>query len=79
MLEQRAAGVLLAMVTALLIGVSSLCYVAIGSTRNEQVAYKDYYISVETLLDSLGIDCDHPIFETEVGKTYLEKKQLVDE
>ena len=32
--------------------------------------YKNYYISTETLLDSLGVECDDSIFKTKVGSDY---------
>lgn len=40
--------------------------------------YENYYIATETLLDSLGIDCDDPIFKTDVGNKYLINKYNVD-
>ena len=40
--------------------------------------YEDYYIATETLLDSLGIDCDDPIFKTDAGNKYLINKYNVD-
>ena len=40
--------------------------------------YENYYIATETLLDSLGIDCDDPIFKTDAGNKYLINKYNVD-
>lgn len=40
--------------------------------------YKNYYISTETLLDSLGVECDDSIFNTKVGRDYLIHKNKVD-
>lgn len=40
--------------------------------------YENYYIATETLLDSLGIDCDDSIFETDAGAEYLIHKYNVD-
>lgn len=40
--------------------------------------YENYYIATETLLDSLGIDCDDPIFKTDAGNKYLINKYNID-
>ena len=40
--------------------------------------YENYYIATETLLDSLGVDCDDSIFETDAGAEYLIHKYNVD-
>lgn len=40
--------------------------------------YENYYIATETLLDSLGVDCDNSIFETDAGAEYLIHKYNVD-
>ena len=40
--------------------------------------YENYYIATETLLDSLGFDCDNPIFETDAGAEYLIHKYNED-
>lgn len=40
--------------------------------------YKNYYISTETLLDSLDIECDNSIFNTKVGRDYLLHKNKID-
>lgn len=40
--------------------------------------YENYYIATETLLDSLGVDCDNSIFETDAGTEYLIHKYNVD-
>ena len=40
--------------------------------------YKNYYISTETLLDSLGVECDDSIFKTKSGSDYIMHKNKVD-
>ena len=40
--------------------------------------YENDNIATETLLDSLGIDCDDPIFKTDAGNKYLINKYNVD-
>lgn len=40
--------------------------------------YENYYIATETLLDSLGVDCDNSIFNTKVGRDYLIHKNKID-
>ena len=40
--------------------------------------YENYYTATQTLLDSLGIDCDDPIFKTDAGNKYLINKYNVD-
>ena len=40
--------------------------------------YKNYYISTETLLDSLGVECDDSIFKTKSGIDYIIHKNKVD-
>ena len=40
--------------------------------------YENYYIATQTLLDSLGVDCDNSIFETDAGAEYLIHKYNVD-
>lgn len=39
-------------------------------------AYRDYYLSVEHLLDAAGIDADSPVIETEAGSDYLQFKYI---
>lgn len=41
--------------------------------------YKEYYLATEAMLDSLGVDADNPILETDVGAKYLETKSVIDE
>lgn len=41
-------------------------------------AYRDYYLSVEHLLDAAGIDADSPVIETDAGSDYLQFKYVVD-
>ena len=45
---------------------------------NREKAMLDYYESVETLLDSLYIDCGDTIFETDAGAKYLDSKYAFD-
>ena len=43
---------------------------------NREKAMLDYYESVETLLDSLYIDCGDTILETDAGAKYLDSNQV---
>ena len=45
---------------------------------NREKATLEYYESVETLLDSLCIDCRDTIFETDAGAKYLNSKYTFD-
>ena len=45
---------------------------------NREKAMLNYYESVETLLDSLYIDCGDTIFETDAGAKYLDSKYTFD-
>ena len=45
---------------------------------NREKATLEYYESVETLLDSLCIDCGDTILETDAGAKYLESKYTFD-
>ena len=45
---------------------------------NREKAMLNYYESVETLLDSLCIDCGDTIFETDAGAKYLDSKYTFD-
>ena len=45
---------------------------------NREKAMLDYYESVETLLDSLYIDCGDTILETDAGVKYLDSKYTFD-
>lgn len=40
---------------------------------------KEYHDASETLLDSLGVDCDHPMLESDAGADYLQAKFNLDE
>lgn len=40
--------------------------------------YKNYYRVTETLLDSLGVECDDSIFKTKAGSNYLIHKNKID-
>ena len=46
--------------------------------KHKEQATLNYYESVETLLDSLYIDCGDTIFETDAGAKYLESKYKFD-
>lgn len=46
--------------------------------KQKEQATLEYYKSVETLLDSLYIDCGDTIFETDAGAKYLENKYTFD-
>ena len=45
---------------------------------NREKVMLDYYESVETLLDSLCIDCGDTIFKTNTGVKYLDSKYAFD-
>ena len=45
---------------------------------NREKAMLNYYESVETLLDSLYINCGDTILETDAGAKYLESKYTFD-
>lgn len=65
--------ILLFVITALFISLNFLY------NKNKQIIkYKEYYNATETLLDSLGLDCDDPIFESDEGAIYLDKKWEID-
>ena len=46
--------------------------------KQKEQATLEYYESVETLLDSLCIDCGDTIFETDAGAKYLDSKYTFD-
>ena len=46
--------------------------------RQKEQAILDYYQDVETLLDSLCIDCGDTIFKTNTGVKYLNSKYAFD-
>lgn len=46
--------------------------------RQKEQAILDYYQDVETLLDSLYIDCGDTIFKTNTGVKYLDSKYKFD-
>ena len=46
--------------------------------RQREQAILDYYQDVETLLDSLYIDCGDTIFKTNTGIKYLDSKYTFD-
>ena len=46
--------------------------------RQREQAILNYYQDVETLLDSLYIDCGDTILETDAGAKYLDSKYTYD-
>ena len=46
--------------------------------KQKEQAVLNYYQDVETLLDSLYIDCGDTIFETDAGAKYLDSKYTFD-
>lgn len=46
--------------------------------KQKEQAVLNYYQDVETLLDSLCIDCGDSIFKTKVGAKYLDSKYKFD-
>lgn len=46
--------------------------------KQKEQAILNYYRNVETLLDSLCIDCSDTVFETDAGAKYLESKCIFD-
>ena len=68
--------------TIVLIIVSSIKLLDSNVYRNKYQSdieyYKNYYISTETLLDSLGVECDDSIFKTKAGADYLIQKGKID-
>ena len=48
------------------------------TTRQKEQAILNYYQDVETLLDSLYIDCGDTILETDAGAKYLDSKYTFD-
>ena len=46
--------------------------------KQKEQAILDYYQDVETLLDSLYIDCGDTIFKTNAGIKYLDSKYKFD-
>ena len=68
--------------TVVLIIVSSIKLLdnnAYGNKYQSDIEYyKNYYISTETLLDSLGVECDDSIFKTKSGSDYIMYKNKVD-
>ena len=46
--------------------------------KQKEQAILNYYQDVETLLDSLYIDCGDTILETDAGAKYLDSKYVFD-
>lgn len=59
-----------------------LCHLYIAIKNNDYkdaiTKYQSYYKATETLLDSLSVDVDSPILETDEGAEYLNAKFEVD-
>ena len=68
--------------TIVLIIVSSIKLLDSVSYRDKYQSdieyYENYYTTTETLLDSLGIECDDSIFKTKVGSDYSMCKNKID-
>ena len=68
--------------TLMLIIVSSIKLLDSNVYKNKYQSdieyYKNYYKSTETLLDSLGVECDDSIFKTKSGIDYIMYKNKVD-
>ena len=68
--------------TIVLIIVSSIKLLDSNVYRNKYQSdieyYENYYTTTETLLDSLGIECDDSIFKTKVGSDYSMYKNKID-
>ena len=68
--------------TIVLIIVSSVKLLDSNVYRNKYQSdieyYKNHYISTESLLDSLGVECDDSIFKTKSGSDYIMYKNKVD-
>ena len=67
--------IFLATAVSVLLG---FCFTIINSQQTKISAYEDYYLHTETLLDSLYIDGDNPIMESDAGAEYLNYKREVD-
>ena len=67
--------------TILVIITISIIYFCDSINRKNQIkeqAILNYYQDVETLLDSLYIDCGDTILETDAGAKYLDSKYTFD-
>jgi len=49
------------------------------NANSEIENYQNYYKATEELLDSIGIDADSPILESDAGAHYLNVKAIIDE
>ena len=49
------------------------------NANSEIENYQNYYNATEELLDSIGIDADSPILESDAGAHYLNVKAIIDE
>lgn len=58
---------------------NKISYEKVKNLQEEVNKYSNYYESTERLLDSLQIDVDNPIMESDAGASYLLNKKIVDE
>ena len=64
--------------TIIMIGMMYFCNSINRKNQIKEQAILNYYQDVETLLDSLYIDCGDTILETDAGAKYLESKYTFD-
>ena len=62
----------------IMIGIMYFCNSISRKNQIKEQAILDYYQDVETLLDSLYIDCGDTILETDAGAKYLDSKYTFD-
>lgn len=58
---------------------NKVSYETMENLQKEVNNYANYYEATEKLLDSLHIDVDNPIMESDAGACYLLNKKIVDE
>ena len=66
------------MLVIITIGIIYFCDSINTKNQIKEQAILNYYQDVETLLDSLYIDCGDTILETDAGAKYLESKYTFD-
>ena len=64
--------------TIIMIGMMYFCNSINRKNQIKEQAILNYYQDVETLLDSLCIDCGDTILETDAGAKYLDSKYTFD-
>ena len=64
--------------TIIMIGMMYFCNSINRKNQIKEQAILNYYQDVETLLDSLCIDCGDTIFKTNAGARYLDSKYKFD-